>query len=83
MRRFGPEVVDLAFKMRCFGAFGPQNTKNLCFYLPKQRNHHEKLRSFWDAADEYDWCRWPTDRWQKKHVQCREKHEEEEEEEQE
>ena len=56
MRRFGPEVVDLAFKMRCFGAFGPQNTKNLCFYLPKQRKvHHASLRSLWDAADDYGW----------------------------
>ena len=55
MRRVGPEVVDLAFKMRCFGVFEPQNTKKLRFSLLKQCLHHETwrrqqcgLRSPWD-----------------------------------
>jgi hypothetical protein len=55
MRRYGPEVVDLAFKMRCFGNFVPQNSKKLCFSLLKQCLHHETrwrqqhdLRASWD-----------------------------------
>ena len=54
MRRFGPEVVDLAFKMRCFGEFSTLNSKKLCFSLLKhQLNNHEKgrwLRNPWDEA---------------------------------
>ena len=37
MRRYGPEVVDLAFKMRCFGDLGTKNYKKLCFSLLKQQ----------------------------------------------
>ena len=40
MRRYGPEVVDLAFKMRCFGDFGTKNCKKLCFSLLKQQIEH-------------------------------------------
>lgn len=48
----GPERVDLAFKMRCFGdVFPPQNTKKLCFHLQKQQlASHADLRLFGHGA---------------------------------
>ena len=59
MRRYGPEVVDLAFKMRCFGdVLCPKNSKKVCFSLLKQQlNHAEDVRAqgapyWWVQADE-------------------------------
>ena len=43
MQRYGPEVVDLAFKMRCFGdVLCPKNNKKFCFSLLKQQLYHAK-----------------------------------------
>ena len=46
VRRCGPEVVDLEFKMRCFGVFAAQNSKKLCFSLQKQQ-HEAGIGHLW------------------------------------
>ena len=58
MRRVGPEVVDLSFKMRCFGLFEPQNTKKLRFSLLKQCLDHETRRrqhNLWSQRNQAWW----------------------------
>ena len=52
-RRFGPEVVDLEFKMRCFGVFAAQNSKNLCFTLQKQQHEAGRVCKHYNSGKQW------------------------------